>query len=131
MNIAHTLHHSDVAVGDKGDGCWRLGVGGITFHPVIVVLHNHQLVATTQFVFAIQHRVSDTLIVDVSALVTTGNHHRLVHPHSTIAGGQRFYQLIAWHTHNISKALESDFGQNPIVNQRSDTGSIPKNTRIL
>ena len=115
VHAAHALHHAEVAIGQERHRRRRPGLAVHMLFPVfhiqpeVVVLHNHQPVATTQLLLAVEHLVADALVVDVGTLVRTGDDHRLVEPRAAIAAGQRFYQLAARHVDDVGKALEAYF----------------------
>ena len=75
--VAHLSYDGPVAIGNEFHGQFlRQGVLAIChslcqlfFHPVVVVLHNHQLVAPAKHVVAVEHLITDALIVDVCTFV--------------------------------------------------------------
>ena len=99
MDMTHTLNNGTIAIGDEGDILF-------TFSPVIVILHNHQKIATTEFVFTIEHGIANALIIDIGTLVTSGDDHRFVHAHMAIATRERFDEFVARDNLDIRKALE-------------------------
>ena len=145
VNAAHATDDSPVAIGQKRHGLFNLlrSLPQFLFQPVIVVLHNHQLVARTELIFAVKHLVADALIVDVGALVAAGDDDGLVLPHVRIAVGKRLDEFVARHDVDV---VES---RHPYLRQRggnmecrgarrfsggaeaSDFCRIPQNARLL
>ena len=102
VNMAHTTYDSDVAIGNKR---YFLGL----FRPVIIILHNHDTIASTEFILAIEHRVADALIIDVRPFVASRHHHRVVNTHPTVTGGQTLDEFVARHHLDIVKAINMYF----------------------
>ena len=75
--VAHLSYDGPVAVGNELHGQFLRysviaighGLCQFRFHPVVVVLHNHQLVAPAEHIFAVEHLIADALIVDVCTFV--------------------------------------------------------------
>ena len=123
MDIPATLHDSHVAIGNEGD---LLG----TFRPEIIILHNHQLITTTEFILTVEHLITDALVIDVRPFVAARDDDGLIQTYTTVTRGQRLHQFVAWNTDYISKALETDFREdwNHII---PDLRRIPQDTRCL
>ena len=104
MHVPATLHDGNIAIGNKRD---LFGA----FRPKVVVLHDHQLVTTAEFILAVEHLVTDALVVDIRAFVAAGDDDGLVEPHPAVTTGQRLYEFVARYDTDIGKALEADLGQ--------------------
>ena len=101
-------------------------MGSRRLYPIIVILHYHELVTRTEFLFAPQYLVANALIEDIGTLVTACHHHRLVETYLRIAGRQCLDKLVAWHDLDVSKALKVNLRQftSAIIHQPSDLSSI-------
>ena len=103
-------------------------------HPIIIVLHNHQHVATLQFLFPIKHHVADALVKDVGALVATSHHNGIVKSYMMIAVAKSLDEFCTRHLPDIRETGETDFRQlgNVIMgNHLADAGSIKEDARLL
>ena len=77
MYVSHLSYDGPVAVGNEFHGQFLRqrvfvichGLRQLFLHPVVVVLHNHQLVAPAEHIVAVEHLIADALIVDVCTFV--------------------------------------------------------------
>ena len=102
--MTHPTHDGNVAIGNKRN-LFRL------FRPIIVVLHDHDPIASAEFILTVEHGIADTLVVDVGALVATRHNHRLVNTRTAITGGKTLYELVAGHHLDILKSFDPDLRQ--------------------
>ena len=109
MNVTHPLHNSHVAIGNElNPAAILLTLYSFLLTPIIIILHNHQAVAATQLVLAVEDGVADALIVDVGTLVAAGDDDGVINASMTIAGGQRLYQLVARNNPYVVKVAETN-----------------------
>ena len=135
--VAHALHHTAVAVGQEGQRGRLLRVGGRSagrgLRPVVVVLHNHQLVAAAQLVLAVKDGAPYALVVDVGALVRTGDDDGVVQSGVAVAGGQLLDELVARHEGDVGVAVGLYLGQDGVVvvERTAQSGGVVEDARRL
>ena len=100
VDVLHATHYGMVTIGEELQARART--------PEVIVLHDHQQVARTQFFLTSQNLVADALVEDVGTFVGTCHHHRLVEAYPTIAARQRLDEFVAHHPMDVGKALEQD-----------------------
>ena len=113
-----------------GVGGW--GVGG--WHPEVVVLHNHQAVASAQLVLAVEDGVANALVVDVGPLVRAGDDDGLVVAHAAVARCQLLNQLVARHHADVGEAPKANpwqFRLRGVERHATDACGVEEDARVL
>ena len=108
--MPNTYDFRTITIGNKSH--WSIWV--ILFfplYPIIVVFYYHQHITRRQFVFSVENTVTDTLIINISALIATSNHHSLIYPYIRITSSQLLYEFTTRYHLDISKSLKTDFRQ--------------------
>ena len=87
---AHLQHFRTIAIRQKSRNIVTLKfiiTLPLFFHPVIIVLHNHQDIALRKLFLPIQHHIADALIEDVCTLVAAGHHDGIIQTYTVITVG--------------------------------------------
>ena len=99
LHVADAEHLDNIAVGNK---TYR----AVIVKPIIIVLHNHQVVTGIDLLFAKKDTVADALIEQVGALVAAGDHHHILERRALILAEERLHQVFSHQAHHVWCSLK-------------------------